>query len=332
MEVAVKENRSKSIVVIVMVVLLLISAGYTLFYVKNIKEKEPVRKMGQRPEEPYVTKEVTETTIPSADLWSIAKQSGRKGDFEAYFKRDLDTYTKERNVPKGKMKKIHYYSKVIGEKREVYVYTPPQYSKDKKYPVLYLLHGIGCDGSQWISMKADIVLDNMIADGESVPCVVVCPSITPKKNKRTTQAISPENVEAYEKFDQELIGDLMPFINSNYSVSDKRKDTAVAGLSMGGMESLLVGFSHLNRFNYIGSFSAAPSLDTSLLKLTKHSKKPKLILLCSGTSDSTVGDIPEEYHNILKENQVDHIWYLYPDGGHSYEVWLSGLINFLQRI
>lgn len=74
------------------------------------------------------------------------------------------------------------------------------------------------------------------------------------------------------------------------------------------------------------------TLSTSLLKLTKHSQKPKLILLCSGTSDSTVGDIPEGYHNILTENQVDHIWYLYPDGGHSYEVWLSGLINFLQRI
>lgn len=260
-----KENRNRIVVVIVIVVLLLIGVGCAVSYEGYTKKKETVRKMGQQSGGQSVTKEIPETPISSAASWSIAKQSGRKEDFEAYFKRDLDTYTKERNVPKGKMKKVHYYSKVIGEKREVYVYTPPQYSKDKKYPVLYLLHGIGCDGSQWISMKADIVLDNMIADGESVPCVVVCPSITPKKNKRTTQAISPENVEAYEKFDQELIGDLMPFINSNYSVSDKRKDTAVAGLSMGGMESLLVGFSHLNRFNYIGSFSAAPSLDTSLL-------------------------------------------------------------------
>ena len=326
-----KENRRR-IFIAIKVGLVLITAGCVVFYGRSTKKTGPIRKMRQSSEMPSVTKEVSETPVPSAASWSIAKQSGRKEDFEAYFKRDLDAYTKERSVPKGKMKKVHYYSKIIGEKREVYVYTPPRYSKDKKYPVLYLLHGIGCDGSQWISMKADIVLDNMIADGESAPCVVVCPSITPKKNKRTTQAISPENVEAYEKFDQELTGDLMPFINSHYSVSDKRKDTAVAGLSMGGMESLLVGFSHLNRFNYIGSFSAAPSLDTSLLKLTKHSKKPKLILLCSGTSDSTVGDIPEGYHNILTENRVDHIWYLYPDGGHSYEVWLSGLINFLQRI
>ncbi len=188
---------------------------------KNIKEKEPVRKIGQQSGEPSVTKEIPETPIPSAASWSIAKQSGRKEDFESYFKRDLDAYTKERNVPKGKMKKVHYYSKVIGEKREVYVYTPPQYSKHKTYPVLYLLHGIGCDGSQWISMKADNVLDNMIADGESTPCVVVCPSIIPKKNKRTTQAISPENIEVYEKFDRELTGDLMPFINSHYNVSDK---------------------------------------------------------------------------------------------------------------
>ena len=327
-----KENRSRFFVVTVMVVLLLIWGGCVVFYGRSTKKTGPIRKMGQKSELPSVTTEISETPIPSAASWSIAKQSGRKEDFEVYFKRDLYVYTKERSAPKGKMKKIQYYSKVIGEKREVYVYTPPRYTKDKKYPVLYLLHGIGCDGSQWISMKADNVLDNMIADGECVPCVAVCPSITPKKNKRTTQAISPENIEAYEKFDRELTEDLMPFINSHYNVSDKRKDTAVAGLSMGGMESLLVGFSHLDRFNYIGSFSAAPSLDTSLLKLKKHSIKPKLIVLCSGTSDSTVGDSPEGYHNILAENRVDHIWYLYPDGGHSYEVWLSGLINFLQRM
>lgn len=327
-----KENRGRIFGVTVMVVLLLISTGCAVLYGRNTNKTGPIRKMGQKSEMSSVTKEISETQIPSASSWSIAKQSGRKEDFEAYFRKDLDAYTKERSIPKGKMKKVHYYSKDIGEKREVYVYTPPGYSKDKKYPVLYLLHGIGCDGSQWISMQADIVLDNMIADGESVPRVVVCPSITPKKNKKTTQAISPENIEAYKKFDRELTEDLMPFINSHYNVSDKRKDTAVAGLSMGGMEALLVGFSHLDRFDYIGSFSAAPSLDTSLLKLKKHSEKPKLILLCSGTSDSTVGDIPEGYHKILAENQVDHIWYLYPDGGHSYEVWLSGLINFLQRM
>ena len=328
-----KENHKKIFVVAVIFVLLVIGVGCAVFYRKGAVQKETVPKMVQTMQKASVSPTATVTPTSSESSWSIAKQSGRKEDFEAYFKRDLDAYTKERDVPKGKMKKVHYHSKVIGEKREAYVYTPPKYSKDKKYPVLYLLHGIGCDGSQWISMKTDIVLDNMIADGEVVPCVVVCPSITPKKSQRTKQAISPENIEAYEKFNRELTRDLMPFIASHYSISDRRKDTAITGLSMGGMESLRLGFSHLKRFDYIGSFSAAPSLDTSLLSLKKKQrKKPKLILLCSGTSDSTVGDIPESYHKILKDNKVDHIWYLYPNGGHSYEVWINGLVNFLQRI
>ena len=318
--------------VTVIFILLILGTGCFMLYRKGTVQKESVPKNGQIMQK--ASTRPTATVIPDSSVsdWSIAKQSGRKGDFEAYFKKDLNAYTKERNVPKGKMKKVHYDSKVIGEKREVYIYIPPNYSMDKKYPVLYLLHGIGCDGSQWISMKTDIVLDNMIADGEMVPCVVVCPSIAPKKNKRTKQAISPENIEAYEKFDRELIRDLMPFVTSHYSISDKRKDTAIAGLSMGGMESLRLGFSHLKRFDYIGSFSAAPSLDTSLLSLKEQKEKPKLILLCSGTSDSRVEDVPENYHKILKDNKVDHIWYLYPNGGHSYEVWINGLVNFLQRI
>lgn len=327
-----KENKEKIFVITVVVILLVLGVGCALFYRKGTRTKDSVQKTGQDVQTASASPTSTVAPTHSASSWNIAKQSGRKEDFDTYFKRDLDAYTKERNVPKGKMKKVHYDSKVIGEKREAYVYTPPGYSKDKKYPVLYLLHGIGCDGSQWISMKTDIVLDNMIADGEVQPCVVVCPSITPKKKQRTKQAISPENIEAYEKFDRELTADLMPFIASHYRTSQKRKDTAVAGLSMGGMESLRVGFTHLKRFGYVGSFSAAPSLDTSLLRLEKKRKKPKLILLCSGTSDSMVGDIPESYHKILVDNKVDHIWYLYPEGGHSYEVWINGLVNFLQRI
>ena len=225
------ENRNTIFVVTGIVVLLLKGVGCAVFYGEKTKKTGPVRKMGQRSGKLSVTKEISETPIPSAASWSIAKQSGRKEDVEAECKRELDAYTKERNVPKGKMKKVHYYSKVIGEKREVYVYTPPQYSKDKKYPVLYLLHGIGCDGSQWISMKADNVLDNMIADGESVPCVVVCPSITPKKNKRTTQAISPENIEAYEKFDRELTEDVTSHRFSSISGWKARISCAISPLN-----------------------------------------------------------------------------------------------------
>ncbi len=203
-----KKNSKKVFVVASVCILLLAGIVSVVFYRKGAEKKETAPKTEQTAKTASVSRKVTASPEASASPWSIAKQSGRKEDFEAYFKKDLNAYTKERDVPKGKMKKVHYNSKVIGEKREVYVYTPTKYSKDKKYPVLYLLHGIGRDGSQWLSMQADNVFDNMIADGEMTPCVVVCPSIVPKKNKRTNKTISPENIEAYEKFDREFTKEL----------------------------------------------------------------------------------------------------------------------------
>ena len=100
---------------------------------------------------------------------------------------------------------------------------------------------------------------------------------------------------------------------------------------MGGMEALELGFTLQTRFNYIGSFSAAPTLDTSLLRYADENVVPECVLLCSGTNDSTVGDNPLNYHNELTRNGVKHIWYLHPKGTHSTPVWMNGVINFLLR-
>lgn len=121
-------------------------------------------------------------------------------------------------------------------------------------------------------------------------------------------------------------------MQSHYSVSTDRKETALCGLSMGGMEALSLGFSHLDLFDYIGSFSAAPTLDTSLLTTKGSAYIPSLVMLSSGTADNTVGDTPKKYHEVLTQNQVDHIWFQYPRGSHSTEVWQNGLINFVKRI
>ncbi|MDE6568777.1 MAG: hypothetical protein K2K70_13760 [Lachnospiraceae bacterium] len=275
------------------------------------------------------TVEPTATPTPDSGEYEEGMTSGSEEDFNKYFAKDSKNYTKrQEGVAAGEMTEFTYESSVVGASREAYVYTPAGYSQETKYPVVYMLHGIGCDGSQWVSMNIANVLDNMIARQEIKPVVAVFPGIIPKDgiNKVT---LSQENIHAFNIFIDEFTQDLEPYILENYSVSEDRKDTGVCGLSMGGMEALELGFSLQNRFNYIGSFSAAPSLNTSVLKYTDENTIPEFVLLCNGTNDTTVGDNPLNYHNELTRNNVKHIWYQYPGQGHSTPVWINGAINFL---
>ena len=101
---------------------------------------------------------------------------------------------------------------------------------------------------------------------------------------------------------------------------------------MGGMEALRLGFTYLDTFDYIGSFSAAPTLELKLLTTENSEYVPELVLVCTGGSDGTVGDNPKIYHETLKKNNVDHIWYVHPKQSHTPSVWNPGLLNFLKRL
>ena len=270
------------------------------------------------------------TQAPVSD-WETDKVSGTQEAFEKYFDVKISQYIKlQDQTTLGSFDTIQYYSNVVGADREAYVYLPPEYDKNKKYPVLYMLHGIGCDKGQWRSMTLNNILSNMICNKEVAPFVAVLPSVIPKDGL-SKDTLSQENVEAFTMFEQEFVQDLEPYILKNYSVSSERKDTGVCGLSMGGMEALHLGFALKDRFNYIGSFSAAPTLDQNLLTLDGWSTTPELVLLCSGTADETIGQNPYNYHAALAKNNVDHIWYQYPKGRHDERVWKNGLVNFLKR-
>lgn len=194
-----------------------------------------------------------------------------------------------------------------------------------------MLHGIGCDGNQWVSMNVGGILDSLYSRKEAAPVIAVFPSIIPPDglDKKT---LSQKNIKAFTDFEAEFSTDLKPYIYKNYAVSKDKKYTAICGLSMGGMEALCTGFTLKGQFNYIGSFSAAPTLNQSLLKIENKKDTPALVMLCSGDADGTVGDNPKNYHLELEKNGVDHIWYQYPSGGHSPEVWKNGLVNFMKRI
>lgn len=271
------------------------------------------------------------TSVPEEDNWNIDKQSGTKELLKSISKWTLILIPKEKIHHLAHDQKIHYDSTVIGETREAYV-IPQTAIQLIKPTVLYLIHGIGCNGSQWVSMQLNAILSNLIVKDNVAPFVAVCPSVIPPADKRTDVTLSPENIQAFTDFDAEFTTDLQPYIQSHYSVSTDRKETALCGLSMGGMEALSLGFSHLDLFDYIGSFSAAPTLDTSLLTTKGSAYIPSLVMLSSGTADNTVGDTPKKYHEVLTQNQVDHIWFQYPRGNHSTEVWQNGLINFVKRI
>lgn len=263
--------------------------------------------------------------------WEAAKVSGTEEDYNKYFAREMKQYTKKQSgTILGKIEEFSYYSSVVDAQREAYVYLPPQYDNSKKYPVLYMIHGIGCDRGQWVSLSLKNILSNMICRGEVAPFVAIIPSVIPKEGV-SSNTLGPENIAAFTMFEQEFLTDLEPYVLQNFAVSSERKDTGVCGLSMGGMEALRLGFFIKDHFNYIGSFSAAPTLDESILNTNGWNSIPETVLLCSGTADNTIGDNPFNYHKKLADNQVDHIWYMYPNGGHDDTVWKNGLVNFLLR-
>src|SRR6478752_4991694 len=162
-------------------------------------------------------------------------------------------------IDRGKLETVEYDSKTVGVTRKARVYTPPGYSKDKKYPVLYLLHGIGGDENEWLRGGApDVILDNLIADKKAVPMVVVMPNGRAAKDV-TAKAGFGQQGPAFAAFEKDLLQDLIPFVEKTYSVKSDRESRALAGLSMGGGQSLNFGLANLDTFAWVGGFSSAPN-------------------------------------------------------------------------
>src|SRR5439155_15877245 len=154
------------------------------------------------------------------------------------------------NITHGKIDTISYFSKTVDTIRRALVYTPPGFSKKKKYPVLYLLHGIGGDEREWLrGGHPQTILDNLYAEKKIEPMIVVMPNGRAMKDDRATGNImAPDKVQAFANFEQDLLNDLIPYIEKNFSVKTDRESRALAGLSMGGGQSLNFGLRHLDKF------------------------------------------------------------------------------------
>lgn len=239
------------------------------------------------------------------------------------------------DIPHGKIDTIMYSSKTVGVKRKALVYTPPGFSKKKKYPVLYLLHGIGGDEKEWLKNgQPQLILDNLYAEKKIEPMIVVLPNGRAMKDDRATgNVFDSMKVKAFATFEKDLLNDVIPHIEKNYPVMADREHRAIAGLSMGGGQSLNFGLGNLNTFAWVGGFSSAPNTKApeELVPNPEDAKKKlQLLWISCGDKDGLI-TFSKRTHEYLFRNNVPHIYYIEP-GVHDFKVWKNGLYMFSQLL
>jgi len=236
----------------------------------------------------------------------------------------------------GSIDTIEYVSKTVGTVRRALIYTPPGFSKSEKYPVLYLLHGIGGDEKEWFNQgKPQVILDNLYAKGQIVPMIVVLPNGRAMKDDRAIGNIMESSkVQAFATFEKDLLNDLIPFVEKKYPVLKNQENRAIAGLSMGGGQSLNFGLGNLDTFAWVGGFSSAPNTKSpqELIPNAENAKKKlKLLWLSCGDKDRLV-IFSQRTHEYLVANGIAHVYQVIPGGYHDFKVWKLNLYMFSQLL
>jgi enterochelin esterase-like enzyme len=241
------------------------------------------------------------------------------------------------DVPHGEIHHHFYKSSVVGDQRDFFVYTPPGYNPRAKqtYPVLYLLHGYSDDASAWNAVgRSNVILDNLIAQGKAKPMIVVMPLgygapevLLPNSGVWRDRAITDRN---FDKFREALLTEVIPRVETAYLVVKDRNSRAIAGLSMGGSESLLTGLNTLNEFAWIGAFSSGgmdPDFDKDFPALDSKSAQPlRLLWIACGTDDHLI-DLNRNFRAWLTSKNVRHVDIETP-GAHTWMVWRRNLAEF----
>ena len=241
-------------------------------------------------------------------------------------------------VPHGEIHHHFYESKIASDHRDFYVYTPPDYFADTKteYPVLYLLHGFSDDASGWTAVgRANVILDNLIAQGKAKPMIVVMPLgygdydvIRRGWGSWSDKDLAWRNLS---KFTDMLLSEVMPQVEQSYRTKKERESRAIAGLSMGGAESLLTGLNHLDDFAWVGAFSSGgidlrdfragfPTVNASV------NQKLRVLWIACGTDDDLI-KVNREFKAWLKDKGVQFTDIETP-GVHDWMVWRRNLSAF----
>jgi enterochelin esterase-like enzyme len=240
----------------------------------------------------------------------------------------LDT----QNVSHGTVREETYYSTSLGKNRRLLVYTPPNYdcSPHAPFPVLYLYHGRGDTRYSWVTQgRLPEILDNLLAEGKAVPMIVV----VPEAHAFDVDTSYEENQAA---IDEELFHDIIPFLGAHYNISDDSLGRAIAGLSMGGLQSTETGIVHLGYFSWIGAFSPtlfpgdlSDRFKNALQDPNKINGNLRLFEIVTGDND--IWPWLTEFESQLRELKIQHVYTVVP-GSHNMFVWRPALYNFLQKI
>ncbi|GAB4035313.1 alpha/beta hydrolase [Spirosoma jeollabukense] len=231
-------------------------------------------------------------------------------------------YYDAKPVPHGAVTRHIYHSDVLNGEREMYVYTPPGYSAKKKYPVLYLVGGSGELASGWsLDGRANFIADNLIAEGKMVPMLIAMP------NNQVVHRTDPKHTEkTFPLFEDELKKQIIPFVDKTYSTRADRKGRALAGLSMGGRHTQLVGLKNLDLFSSFGVLSAGDleteTVSAALLNDPAANQKVDYLLVGQGTGEvATIGKRAVALHEALQKHNIKHDYYVGGDGAHDWGTW-----------
>jgi len=244
--------------------------------------------------------------------------------------------------------KISYPSKITGTKRSANVVLPGDYSEEKKYPVLYCLHGyFGNENTMLVDENSKIpeVLGNMNDLSLAKEVITVFPNIYVNADSDLAPGFSVESIAPYDKIIDEIIDSIDPYIRGEFSILDGRENRGILGFSFGAREAIYMGLTHPEFVSAICAVAPAPGLTPAEDWAMKH---PGLVtedelkylnsdirldtfIICRGSKDSVVGTAPVNYHNILERNEVEHIWYEVEEYEHGEPIVQSGLYNLMLR-
>jgi enterochelin esterase-like enzyme len=248
-----------------------------------------------------------------------------------------------KDVPHGEVRSRWYMSKVTGQTRHVMVYTPPDYDTDqqKRYPVLYLQHGAGEDETGWTRQgHVNFILDNLIAAGKARPMIVAMEKGYASRAGQTAGSGGPGKFDG-SAFEEVVLKDLIPMIDSTYRTIASRDQRAIAGLSMGAGQSLRIGLTHLDTFSAIGAFSGVAKIDPKtaydgvFADPEAFDKKVSLLYFHAGTAsfDARIHESAESLYKALQQAGIKNVVFRDAEGlAHEWQTWRYALYDFAPRL
>lgn len=241
--------------------------------------------------------------------------------------KDQDTYTLK-NVPQGQLRELFFHSKSTDTMRRAFVYTPPGYDQnpDKRYPVLYLQHGWGENEYGWGAQgRAREIMDNLIAENKTRPFIIVM--IYGMTNETRMGGMRNFDIGPFETV---LVKELIPFIDANFRTLSDQPNRAMAGLSMGGMETRMITLRNLDTFSHIGVFSGGSIALTNITDLAAFKAKNKLVFVSYGSRElgNNRGGDPKAATEALKQAGINSYFYVSPDTAHEWQTWRRSLREF----